>query len=66
MITTHSIDSRCVTGPENILFEGASLHISARKFVQARSVKGLKINPLKKNPAVKRKLHLGGLLIVSK
>ena len=32
---THSIVSRClrcVTGPENILFAGASVHLSARNF----------------------------------
>lgn len=31
-IKTHSIESRCVTGPENILFAGASVLLSARKF----------------------------------
>ena len=31
-IKTHSVESRCVTGPENTLFADASVHISARKF----------------------------------
>ena len=35
------IESRCATGPENILFAGACMHLSARKFLQAGSVKGL-------------------------
>ena len=30
-----------VTGPENILFRGASVHHSARKLLQAGTVKGL-------------------------
>jgi len=30
-IKTHSIESRCVIGPENILFAGASVHLSAQK-----------------------------------
>ena len=28
----HSIESRCVIGAENILFAGASVYFSARKF----------------------------------
>ena len=28
---THSIESRCVIGPETILFAGSSLHMTARK-----------------------------------
>ena len=31
-IKTRSIENRCVTGPENILFAGASVYLSARKF----------------------------------
>ena len=31
-IKTHSFESSCVIGPENILFAGASVHLSARKF----------------------------------
>ena len=31
-IKTHRIESRCVIGPEHLLFAGASLHLSARKF----------------------------------
>ena len=40
----HSIESRCVIGPKNILFAGASVHLSAQKIVQARAVKGLITN----------------------
>ena len=29
---THSIESRCVIGPENTLFAGVCMHLSARKF----------------------------------
>ena len=29
---THSVESRCVIGPENILFAGVCAHFSARKF----------------------------------
>ena len=28
----HSIEGRCVIGPENILFAGASVHLSAQTF----------------------------------
>ena len=28
----HSTESRCVTGPENTLFAGASVQLSAQKF----------------------------------
>ena len=31
-IKSHSIKSRCIRGPENILCAGASMHLSARKF----------------------------------
>ena len=31
-IKKRSVESRCVIGPENILFTGASVHHSARKF----------------------------------
>ena len=31
-IEAHSIESRCVIGPENILFAGASVHLSAQNF----------------------------------
>ena len=31
-IKRHSTEGRCVTGPEDILFAGASVHRSARKF----------------------------------
>ena len=31
-IKTHSTESRCAIGPENILFAGASMHLSARTF----------------------------------
>ena len=45
IIKTHSIASRCVIGPENILFAGTSLHLKARKFYRLyRVVKGLIIN----------------------
>jgi len=36
-IETHSIESRCVIGAENVLFVGASLHFSARKFYRLGS-----------------------------
>ena len=32
LIKTHSTESICVKGPKNILFAGASVHLSARKF----------------------------------
>ena len=32
IIKTHSFESRCVIGPENILFAGASVPLSARQF----------------------------------
>ena len=28
----HSTENRCIIGPENIIFAGASVHLSARKF----------------------------------
>ena len=31
VIKAHSIESRCIIGPENILFVGTSVHLSARK-----------------------------------
>ena len=31
-IKTYSIEIRCVIGPEDILFAGASVHLSAWKF----------------------------------
>ena len=39
---SNSIDSRCVIGPEDIPFSGASVHLSARKLLQAGAVKGLR------------------------
>ena len=36
-----SIESRCVVGPENILFASASVHLSAQEILLAESVKGL-------------------------
>ena len=47
-IKRHSIESRCLIGPENILFQGASVLISARKIYGGwgggggGAVKGLK------------------------
>ena len=35
-IKTGSIENRCVIGPETILFAGASVHLSARKFYRLR------------------------------
>ena len=32
VIKKHSIESRCVRGPENMLFAGVSVHLSAREF----------------------------------
>ena len=40
-IKTHSIQSRCVIGPENILFAGACVHFSALGILRSGSVKGL-------------------------
>ena len=40
-IQTHSIEGRCFTGPGNILFADASVHLSARTFLQVGAVKGL-------------------------
>ena len=38
----NSIESRCVIGLENVLFAGASVHLSARKLIlQAGAVTGL-------------------------
>ena len=31
-IKTHCTERRCVTGPGNILFAGAAVHLSARTF----------------------------------
>ena len=35
-IRTHSFESRCVIGPENILIAGASVHLSTRKLYRLR------------------------------
>ena len=40
-IKTHSNEGRGAKGPENILFAGASVTLSAGKFLQAGAVKGL-------------------------
>ena len=38
----YRIDSRCVIGPENILFPGASVYLAfSPKILQAGAVKGL-------------------------
>ena len=47
----HSIESRCVMGPTNILFAGVSVHLSAPKIVQAGALKGLIINSQFTSPA---------------
>ena len=39
-ITMHSIESRCVTGPENILFADMSLHFSAQKLYRLGQWRG--------------------------
>ena len=41
-IKTYSIENRCVIGPENTLFAGASVHLSPRKFygLGSEEVKG--------------------------
>ena len=39
-INTHSTERSCVTGPENMLFTGACVHLSARKLHDG-AVKGL-------------------------
>ena len=39
-IKTHGIESRWVTGPENILFAGASVHLSARTFYRLGQWRG--------------------------
>ena len=36
-IKTHSIEGRCVIRPENILFAGAPVHLSARNFTGSGS-----------------------------
>jgi len=36
---TENIESRCVIGPENILFVGASVHLSARMFYRVWQAK---------------------------
>ena len=41
-IETHSVQSRCVKGPENILFAGASVYLSAQKFYRLGS-EGVKV-----------------------
>ena len=42
VIKMHSIGSRCVTGPENILFVGASKHLSALKLYRLGQQRGWK------------------------
>ena len=37
---TYSIESRCVIGPKNTLFAGASVHLSARKFYRLGQWRG--------------------------
>ena len=44
-IKVHNTESRFIIGPDNILFEGASVHLSARNFLQAAAVKGLRKHP---------------------
>ena len=42
LVKTHSTEGRCVIGPgKNILFAGTSVHLSARKCLQALAVMGL-------------------------
>ena len=38
--TTHSTESRCVIGPENTLFAGVCMHLSARKFYRLGQWRG--------------------------
>ena len=41
-IKSHSIESRCALGPENILFSGSCVHFfSPAEILHARTVKGL-------------------------
>ena len=39
-MTTHSIECRCVTGAEDILFAGASVHLSARELYRPGQWRG--------------------------
>ena len=39
-IKTHSVENRCVIGPENRLFAGASVHLSARRFYRLGQGRG--------------------------
>ena len=38
-----ALQADSATGPENILFVGASVHLSTRIFLQAGAVKGLRV-----------------------
>ena len=53
-IETYSIESRCVIGPENTLFAGASVHLSARALYRLGSegVKEVSGNSGKRKPTV--------------
>ena len=42
-IRTHSFESRCIMGPENVLFEGVSVHLSTWKFYKLGS-EGVKLS----------------------
>ena len=38
VIKAHNIEIERVTGPENVLFEGTSAHVSAQKFYRLRQL----------------------------
>jgi len=40
LMKTHNIENRCVVGPENRLFVGASVHLSARTFYRLGQWRG--------------------------
>ena len=44
----HSVESRCVIGPENILFVGASVHLSARYNAHICRVVLVSLNAIRK------------------
>ena len=44
-IKTPSTESRCVIGPENIPFKGASVKYFSPEILQALAVKGVKVDP---------------------
>ena len=51
-IKTYNTESSCVTGPENILFAGASVHLSAPEILQAGAVQRLNLDASERSVCV--------------